>query len=255
MGRALARGRLRGHRGDLCRQAVALRFLAWHALPAVAGHRPRRGRHLEQRSRPGALRREQCYEHMSDMLCRFSNARIIHRSDARVVVHWRNASASIDYRGPRWTRTVGASGPTNTGRSIRTAFPSGTSWCITTPTRPITAELNQNEILCHPGQATEDVMHDDGGDPRQPGWPNPTIRRTSPPAKKGEGDWNLQLINLKGQTKQFEIGEIGAYERDVFAPRRLVARLESLSRATDSERRHAREHLRPSVVHVPGHLS
>ena len=43
---------------------------------------------------------KQCYEHMSDMLCRFSNARIIHRSDARVVVHWRNASASIDYRWP-----------------------------------------------------------------------------------------------------------------------------------------------------------
>jgi hypothetical protein len=36
-----------------------------------------------------------CYEHMSDMLCRFSKVRIIHRSDARVVVHWRNASGSI----------------------------------------------------------------------------------------------------------------------------------------------------------------
>ena len=43
---------------------------------------------------------KQCFEHMSDMLCRFSNARIIHRSDARVVVHWRNASASISYEWP-----------------------------------------------------------------------------------------------------------------------------------------------------------
>jgi hypothetical protein len=36
----LWRGQLRGHRGDHCRQAVALRVLARHALPAVLGHRP-----------------------------------------------------------------------------------------------------------------------------------------------------------------------------------------------------------------------
>jgi hypothetical protein len=34
----------------------------------------------------------QCYEHMSDMLCRFSNARIIHNSQARTLVHWRNSN-------------------------------------------------------------------------------------------------------------------------------------------------------------------
>ena len=76
--------------------------------------------------------------------------------------------------------------------------------------KAITAELNQNEILCHPGQATEDVMHEAAVILANPDGQTTTIRRGGPPAKKGEGDWNLQLINLKSQTKQFEIGEIGA---------------------------------------------
>ncbi len=154
---------------------------------------------------------KQCFEHMSDMICRFSNARLIHRSDARVVVHWRNASASISYEWPAkdangwgiWTDEYWTIYPD--GASIRHQLVHNNT------DKPISAELNQNEILCHPGQATEDVIHDDGVILFNPLGQTRTISRTSPPAKKGEGDWNLQVINLKGATKQFEIGEIGAY--------------------------------------------
>lgn len=154
---------------------------------------------------------KQCYEHMSDMLCRFSNIRLIHQSDARVVVHWRNASASISYQWPAldtngwgiWTDEYWTIYPD--GISIRHQQVHNNS------DKRISAELNQNEILCHPGQATEDVIHDNGVILLNPKGETRTISRTSPPAKKGEGDWNLQVINLKGRTKQFEIGEIGAY--------------------------------------------
>ena len=40
---------------------------------------------------------DQCYEHMSDKMCRYSHVRLIENTDARVVVHWRNASVSIGY--------------------------------------------------------------------------------------------------------------------------------------------------------------
>jgi hypothetical protein len=154
---------------------------------------------------------KQCYEHMSDMLCRYSNARIIHRSDARVVVHWRNASASISYRWP----ALDANGWGIWTDEYWTIYPDGVSirhqLVHNNTDKGISAELNQNEILCHPGQATEDVMNDDGVILFKPDGETRTITRTSPPAKKGEGDWNLQVINLKGKTKQFEIGEIGAY--------------------------------------------
>jgi hypothetical protein len=153
----------------------------------------------------------QCYEHMSDMLCRFASARIIHRSDARVVVHWRNASASIDYRWP----ALDANGWGIWSDEYWTIYPDGISirhqLVHNHTNKPITAELNQNEILLHPGQATEDVMNDDGVILLDPDGQTRAISRTNLPAKKGEGDWNLQIINLKNQTKQFQIGEIGSY--------------------------------------------
>jgi hypothetical protein len=154
---------------------------------------------------------KQCYEHMSDMLCRFSNARLIHRSDARVMVHWRNASASIAYQWP----AKDANGWGLWTDEYWTIYPDGISirhqLVHNNTDKNINCELNQNEILCQPGQATEDVIHDEGVILLDPKGQTRTISRTSPPAKKGEGDWNLQFINLKGRTKQFEIGEIGAY--------------------------------------------
>jgi hypothetical protein len=164
-----------------------------------------------------------CFEHMSDMLCRFSNARIIHRSAARVVVHWRNASVSIDYRWP----ALDSNGWGIWTDEYWTIYPDGISirhqLVHNNTDKPITAELNQNEILCHPGQATEDVMHNDAVILANPSGQTRAIGRSSPQAKKKKGDgvWNLQIINLKGRTKQFELGEIGAssetfLNRDVY---------------------------------------
>ena len=155
----------------------------------------------------------QCYEHMSDMLCRFSNARIIHRSDARVVVHWRNASASIDYQWPAkdtngwgiWTDEYWTIYPD--GISIRHQLVHNNT------DKAITAELNQNEILCHPGWAIEDVMHDAGVIVANTDGETVTINRSDAQPKKRVSNWNLQIVNLKGQTKQFEIGELGAWSQ------------------------------------------
>ena len=156
---------------------------------------------------------KQCYEHMSDMLCRFSNARIIHRSDARVVVHWRNASASIDYRWP----TLDTNGWGIWSDEYWTIYPDGISirhqLVHNNTDKPITAELNQNEILCHPGQATEDVMNDANVIIANTDGATVSINRTDAPPKKRGGNWNLQLVNLKGATKQFQIGEIGAWSQ------------------------------------------
>jgi len=155
----------------------------------------------------------QCYEHMSDMLCRFSHARIIHRSDARVVVHWRNASASIEYRWP----AVDAHGRGIWTDEYWTIYPDGVSvrhQVVHNATdKAITAELNQNEILLHPGQAAEDVLGDDGVVIADTRGRTVTIDRAETQPRRLEGDWNLQLVNLTGVTKQFEIGEIGAWSQ------------------------------------------
>jgi hypothetical protein len=156
---------------------------------------------------------KQCYEHMSDMLCRFAHARIIHRSDARVVVHWRNASASISYEWPAkdangwgiWTDEYWTIYPDSV--SVRHQLVHNNTG------KPISAELNQNEILRHPGQAIEDVLNEDGVIVANTAGATTAVHRLGPPWKQREGQWNLQLLNLKGRTKQFQIGEIGAWSQ------------------------------------------
>jgi hypothetical protein len=147
---------------------------------------------------------------MSDMLCRFSNARVIHHSEARVVVPWRNASASIEYQWPA-KDTTGWGIWTD---EYWTIYPDGVSirhqLVHNNTDKAINCELNQNEILCHPGQATEDVMNDAGVIIANTDGETVTINRSDAPPKKPADNWNLQLVNLKGQTKQFEIGELGA---------------------------------------------
>ena len=152
-----------------------------------------------------------CYEHMSDMLCRFSNVRIIHHSDARVVVHWRNASGSIAYQ---WI-AKDADGWGIWTDEYWTIYPDGIAirhQLVHNKTdKPINCQLNQNEILCHPGQFIEDVLNDDAIIIANTDGETVTAHRTSAQPRKRTGNWNLQLVNLKGKTKQFEIGEIGAW--------------------------------------------
>jgi len=154
----------------------------------------------------------QCYEHMSDMQCRFSNIRLIHNSAARVVVHWRNASASIGYLWPKqnsagwgiWTDEYWSIYPD--GIAVRhQVLHNGADAKI--------IEMNQNEILLHPGQSPIDALLDNSvivGDTIG------NLQKYYRSGKNAENNnkrfktyTNLQYINLKSNTKQFQIGEPG----------------------------------------------
>ena len=148
---------------------------------------------------------------MSDMLCRFSNVRIIHNSEARVLVHWRNSSASIDYKWPALDQG---------GRGIWTdeywtIYPDGTSvrhqMVHNNTGKSITGELNQNEILHQPGQTTDDILNDDAVIIVNTDGEKETRSRSVPVQKKLSGNWNLQFLNLNSETKQFQIGEVGSW--------------------------------------------
>lgn len=72
---------------------------------------------------------------------------------------------------------------------------------------------HMSDMLCHPGQATEDVLNDAGVITANTDGETMTIYRSDEPSIKRVGNWNLQLVNLKGATKQFQIGEIGAWSQ------------------------------------------
>ena len=164
---------------------------------------------------------EQCFEHMSDMQCRFSNIRLISSNPARVIVHWRNSSASIGYNWVSvdendwgvWTDEYWTIYPD--GVSVRHQISHNNS-------NSRINEMNQNEILFHPGQAPEDAISDDAVKLSNHQGETQTWYRSKPqPDKELTGDKNLQYINLKSETKQFEIGEIGSridpeLKRDVY---------------------------------------
>ena len=152
----------------------------------------------------------QCHEHMSDMLCRFSNARIIHNSEARTLVHWRNSSVSIDYKWP----VVDEDGRGIWTDEYWTIYPDGISirhqLVHNNTNRKITGELNQNEILHQPGQTTEDVVHDAAVIIASTDGETEIRHHSVPERRKLPKNWNLQYLNLKSKTKQFQIGEIGS---------------------------------------------
>lgn len=154
----------------------------------------------------------QCFEHMSDMLCRYSKIRLISGTDARVVVHWRNSSANIAYQWPEtdsagwgiWTDEYWTIYPD--GASVRHQVVNNNTSAV------INCEMNQNEILHHPGQTTSDVLFDEAvigvdinGETRS--WYH--SKEVAQPERRAE--MNLQFTNLKSKTKQFEIGEIGTW--------------------------------------------
>ena len=152
----------------------------------------------------------QCFEHMSDMQCRFSNIRLISSSPARVIVHWRNSSANIGYN---WvSRDENGWGVWTD--EYWTIYPDGVSVRHQINHNNSTVrihEMNQNEILHHPGQAPEDAVFDDAITLANQQGETQTWYRSKPqPDKELAGDKNLQYINLKSETKQFEIGEIGS---------------------------------------------
>jgi hypothetical protein len=162
-----------------------------------------------------------CYEHMSDMLCRYSNIRLISGSPARVIVHWRNASADIAYRWPK----LNDKGQGIWTDEYWTIYPDGTSvryQLLHNSIQERIIEMNQNEILLHPGQNPEDaimneavIVGNENGDFLT--W----HRLKEEPGKPTEGNYNVLYTNLNSSTKQFQIGEIGTriesnLHRDVY---------------------------------------
>jgi hypothetical protein len=154
----------------------------------------------------------QCYEHMSDMLCRYSNARVIHNSNARVVVHWRNYSTSISYSLP----IIDENGWGIWTDEYWTIYPDGVSVrhqvLNNNTSADINCEMNQNEILHQPGQTTADVLMDNAVIlANSEGETQKWYRSKAEPGKRLFEEMNLQYSNLNSKTKQFEIGEVGSW--------------------------------------------
>ncbi len=151
-----------------------------------------------------------CYEHMSDMQCRYSNARLVENSDARVIVHWRVASVNIAYQ---W-RDVDPDGWGLWTDEYWTIYPDGVSvrYQLAHNATPayISSEMNQNEILHMPGQTTDDLLPNDAITVANTNGGTQTIYHLGGATADPGGDKNLQFTNLKSSTKHFEIGEIGA---------------------------------------------
>lgn len=198
------------------------RFIFWRGtryLPSLVTGRGTKGIWSNDQSPEQNM--GQCFEHMSDMQCRFSNIRLISSNPARVIVHWRNSSASIGYN---WV-SIDENGWGVWTDEYWTIYPDGISVRHQISHNNSTSrinEMNQNEILFHPGQAPEDAISDDAVTLSNYRGETQTWYRSKPqPDKELSGDKNLQYINLKSETKQFEIGEIGSrvdseLKRDVY---------------------------------------
>jgi hypothetical protein len=153
-----------------------------------------------------------CHEHMSDMLNRYVQVRIVEDSDARKVIHWRNASVNIAYEWPE----LDADGWGMWTDEYWTIYPDGVAVRYqinenSTPAR-ITAEMNQNELLHQPGQTTEDLLPDGAITVANTDGETQTWYHSRPVPSNpltGDGRGNLQYMNLKGTTRHFEIAEAG----------------------------------------------
>ena len=80
---------------------------------------------------------EGCVEPMSDKQCRYSHARIIESSDARVVVHWRYAPVDVHYEHPFTDAVTGWSDWVD---EVYTLYPSGVG------VREITVKTNRPDL-------------------------------------------------------------------------------------------------------------
>jgi len=186
------------------------RYVFWRGtryLPSMVTDHGRSGIWSNDQG-PEAFNRR-CYEHMSDMLCRHSNARLISSSPARVIVHWRNASVDIEYKWPK----LNDKGQGIWTDEYWTIYPDGISvrhQLLHNSMNVRIIEMNQNEILLHPGQNPADaVMNDAVTVGNEKGEFLTRYRLSEEPNKKLEGNNNILYTNLNSSVKQFQIGEIG----------------------------------------------
>jgi hypothetical protein len=155
---------------------------------------------------------DQCYEHMSDKMCRYSHVRLIENTDARVVVHWRNASVGIGYD---WME-VDENGWGLWTDEYWYIYPDAVSvrYQVSRRLADLPAQTQQNEMLSQPGTRPEDnVPYDSVTLSNMAGetetWNysvGPTFRNTPPIA----GNKNLVYTNLNSEYKHFNIGEVGS---------------------------------------------
>jgi len=156
---------------------------------------------------------DQCYEHMSDKMCRYSHVRLIENTAARVVVHWRNASVGVGYD---WLQTD------KNGWGLWTdeywyIYPDGAAVRYQVSRRladfPDT-QTQQNELLSQPGTRPEDNVSSDAITlSNKEGEIEVWNYSVGPVSRKGApiaGNKNLVYLNLKSDYKHFNIGEIGS---------------------------------------------
>lgn len=157
---------------------------------------------------------DQCYEHMSDKTCRYSHVRLIENTEARVVVHWRNASVGVGYD---WL-TVDKDGWGLWTDEYWYIYPDAVSVRYQVSGRLADfkdIQTQQNELLSQPGTKPEDnIPYDAITLSNIKGETELWNYSTGVPYRKGpaiEENRNLVFMNLKSEYKHFNIGEIGSY--------------------------------------------
>lgn len=156
---------------------------------------------------------DQCYEHMSDKTNRYSHVRLIENTDARVVVHWRNASVGISYD---WL-TVDDEGWGLWTDEYWYIYPDMVSvrYQVSGRLKDFDGiQTQQNELLSQPGTRPEDLIpYDAITISNLKGETEIWNYSTGVPYKKGppiEENRNLIYQNLHSKYKHFNIGEIGS---------------------------------------------
>ena len=153
-----------------------------------------------------------CCEHMSDKQCRFSHVRLIENTDARVVVHWRVASTTINYQlntphdpWGEWTDEYYFIYPDAVAVRYQEIHANPPSALF---------EVQQHELLNQPGTRPEDntdyqmitVANMDGQTARW-SWQGNANGTSLDPAI---GNGIIEYMNLKARYKHFVIGEPGS---------------------------------------------
>jgi len=155
---------------------------------------------------------DQCFEHMSDKMCRYSHVRLIENTDARVVVHWRNASVGISYD---WMK-VDENGWGLWTDEYWYIYPDAAAvrYQVCRRLKDLPAQTQQNELMSQPGTRPEDHVPYDSvtlsnlnGDTETWNYSVGPTFLNSPPI---EGSKNLVYTNISSRYKHFNIGEVGS---------------------------------------------
>ena len=157
---------------------------------------------------------DQCYEHMSDKTCRYSHVRLIENTEARVVVHWRNASVGVSYD---WL-DIDEDGWGLWTDEYWYIYPDAVSVRYQVSGRLADfkdIQTQQNELLSQAGTRPEDhVPYDAITVSNIKGETELWNYSTGVPYRKGpaiEENRNLIYMNLNSEYKHFNIGEIGSF--------------------------------------------